>query len=290
MLNFDTLGSARLAAAGVVSQQGKEGFLWAESGTPAEDPLIRMQRDLRRALAKKPSATVQWGMVIDIAGCMRLPRLQRRLRGRTDCPPGVACHRVVVEQEFGEYAHVRRRIHSPSLRPMPETALRQGLPRHGNLEEREQGVVVMNYSPLHRVPPLHGGLPLHRTLFRFRRLVHEQHTRGSRGKVVGRAATAKGYEAASVRGIRRGMAGTRPTAPPSAAPASATSAPPRPRRGDASRPRDLLRGPGRRSSATGRTGRALVFEMTGIAPRHSMEGRTGHPTGCLLPCLGRGGR
>ena len=36
---------------------------------PAEDPLIRMQRDLKRAQKKKPS-DIKWGMVIDIAKCI----------------------------------------------------------------------------------------------------------------------------------------------------------------------------------------------------------------------------
>ena len=39
---------------------------------PQEDPLIRMQRDLKRALQKDPK-DIKWGMVIDIAKCIGRP-------------------------------------------------------------------------------------------------------------------------------------------------------------------------------------------------------------------------
>ena len=38
---------------------------------PQADPLIRMQRDLKRALQKNPK-DIKWGMVIDIAKCIAL--------------------------------------------------------------------------------------------------------------------------------------------------------------------------------------------------------------------------
>ena len=55
---------------------------------PAEDPLIRMQRDLKRALAKKPS-DIKWGMVIDIARCIGCHACTIGCVAENKLPPGV---------------------------------------------------------------------------------------------------------------------------------------------------------------------------------------------------------
>ena len=75
---------------------------------PAEDPLIRMQRDLKRALAKKPS-DIKWGMVIDIARCIGCHACTIGCVAENKLPPGVV-YRPVIEQEIGQYPDVRRRF------------------------------------------------------------------------------------------------------------------------------------------------------------------------------------
>lgn len=57
---------------------------------PQEDPLIRMQRDLKRALKKNPK-DIKWGMVIDIAKCI----------GCRYCL--VACPYAARPSDFGEW-------------------------------------------------------------------------------------------------------------------------------------------------------------------------------------------
>ena len=81
---------------------------------PAEDPLIRMQRDLKRALAKKPSE-IKWGMVIDIARCIGCHACTIGCVAENKLPPGVV-YRPVVEQEIGQYPDVRRTFLPPPCR------------------------------------------------------------------------------------------------------------------------------------------------------------------------------
>ena len=106
-------------------------------------------------------------------------------------PPGVV-YRSVIEQEIGEYPHVAP-LPPPPLRAMPESALRQGLPRHGDLQERTGGR-RRELPPLHRLPLLPGGLPLCSPHRRFRRVVHRQRPRICRARSwpEGRS---QGYEA-----------------------------------------------------------------------------------------------
>lgn len=158
---------------------------------PAEDPLIRMQRDLKRALAKKPS-DVKWGMVIDIARCIGCHACTVACVAENKLPPGVV-YRVVVEQEIGEYPHVRRRFiprpcvqcqKPPCVRVCPVTAT----------YKNEQGVVVMNYPRCIGCRYCMGACPYTARCSDFGDW-YTSNTPEIPGKVVGRAATAKGYEA-----------------------------------------------------------------------------------------------
>lgn len=110
---------------------------------PAEDPLIRMQKDLKRALQKKP-AEIKWGMVIDLAKCIGCHACTIGCVAENKLPPGVV-YRPVLEEELGKYPAVRRRFlprpcvqcqNPPCVKPCPVTATYQN----------EQGVVVIDYN------------------------------------------------------------------------------------------------------------------------------------------------
>ena len=66
---------------------------------PQEDPLIRMQRDLKRALKKNPK-DIKWGMVIDIAKCIGCHASTIGCVAENKLPPGVV-YRVVLEEDPG---------------------------------------------------------------------------------------------------------------------------------------------------------------------------------------------
>lgn len=73
-----------------------------------EDPLITMQRDLKRALENKP-AKARWVMVIDLAKCIGCHACTVACCSENALPPGVV-YRPVIEEEVGEYPHVSRRF------------------------------------------------------------------------------------------------------------------------------------------------------------------------------------
>src|SRR4030042_1056025 len=108
---------------------------------PKEDLLLRMQADLKRALAKDP-AKVRWGMVIDVAKCVGCHACTLGCVVENKLPPGVV-YRPVLEEEIGTYPNVRRRflprpcmhcLNPPCVKVCPVTATFKTL----------QGVTVVN--------------------------------------------------------------------------------------------------------------------------------------------------
>jgi len=78
---------------------------------PDEDPLIRMMRDLRRAL-QKPIEQRRWVMVIDLRKCVGCKACTVACIVENKLPPGVV-YRPVIEEEIGEFPHVTRRFPPP---------------------------------------------------------------------------------------------------------------------------------------------------------------------------------
>ncbi len=158
---------------------------------PAEDPLVRMQRDLKRAQKKKP-ADIKWGMVIDIARCIGCHACTLGCVAENKLPPGVV-YRVVLEEETGEYPYVRRRFiprpclhcqNPPCVKACPVTATYKD----------EQGVVRMNYERCIGCRYCLVACPYSARTADFA----EWYTAGTAevpGKLYGQKAAANGYEA-----------------------------------------------------------------------------------------------
>ncbi|WP_413217129.1 4Fe-4S dicluster domain-containing protein [Thermus oshimai] len=75
---------------------------------PDEDVLIRMMRDLQRAL-KKPVEERRWVMVIDLRRCVGCHACTVSCIAENKLPPGVV-YRPVIEEEIGTYPNVARRF------------------------------------------------------------------------------------------------------------------------------------------------------------------------------------
>ncbi len=73
-----------------------------------EDVLVRMQRDLARALAKPPAAR-RWGMVIDTRKCVACMACTVACVMENKLPPGVV-YRPVIDTEIGRYPNVSRKF------------------------------------------------------------------------------------------------------------------------------------------------------------------------------------
>ncbi|RMH83136.1 MAG: 4Fe-4S dicluster domain-containing protein [Calditrichaeota bacterium] len=76
--------------------------------TPDEDPIIRMMRDLQRAL-QKPVEQRRWSMVIDLRKCIGCHTCTIACVAENKLPPGVV-YRPVIEEEVGAYPNVRKRF------------------------------------------------------------------------------------------------------------------------------------------------------------------------------------
>lgn len=75
---------------------------------PDEDPLLRMMRDLQRAL-QKPVDQRRWVMVIDLRKCVGCHACTIACVAENKLPPGVV-YRPVLEEEIGTYPNVTRRF------------------------------------------------------------------------------------------------------------------------------------------------------------------------------------
>jgi len=72
---------------------------------PNEDPLVRMQADLKKTLATK--GPVRWGMVIDQSKCIGCHACTVACVSENTLPPGVV-YRPVIDSEKGTFPHVTR--------------------------------------------------------------------------------------------------------------------------------------------------------------------------------------
>jgi len=157
---------------------------------PVEDPLIRMQRDLKRAQKKKPE-DIKWGMVIDLAKCIGCHACTIACITENNLPPGVV-YRVVLEEEVGQYPHMRRVFtprpclhcqNPPCTKCCPVTAT----------WKNEQGAVVVDYNKCMGCRYCLVACPYGARTSDYGEW-YTSETPDSQGKIFGRKAAAKGYE------------------------------------------------------------------------------------------------
>ncbi|MBI2987821.1 MAG: (4Fe-4S)-binding protein [Deltaproteobacteria bacterium] len=110
-----------------------------------ESPLLRMQRELQRAM-KKPIAERNWVMVIDQRKCVGCSACRVACVTENALPPGVT-YRTVPEVENGSYPEVKRFF-------MPTQCMQCDKPpcleasnaiSPGSMTKRPDGIVAINY-------------------------------------------------------------------------------------------------------------------------------------------------
>ncbi len=115
-------------------------------GVPAaaeEDVLLRMQRDLQRAL-QKPLEQRRWGMVIDTRKCVGCSSCTVGCVMENKLPPGVV-YRPVIDQETGEYPNVGRKFLPRPCMQCAKPPCTEACPV-GATYARGDGIVVIDYE------------------------------------------------------------------------------------------------------------------------------------------------
>ncbi len=140
-----------LAGLGVASPKGKNA---APAGSPSAAPelpkavdresqLLRMQRELARAMAK-PVAERRWAMVIDQQKCVGCSACTVACKSENKLPPGVV-YRPVLEEEIGNYPNVSRRF-TPRPCMQCDNPPCVGVCPVGATYKRPDGIVEIDYE------------------------------------------------------------------------------------------------------------------------------------------------
>lgn len=108
-----------------------------------EDVLIRMQRDLARALAKSVNER-RWGMVIDTRKCVGCSSCTVACVMENKLPPGVV-YRPVIDTEVGDYPNVTRKFLARPCMQCDNPPCVSACPV-GATWKREDGIVEIDYD------------------------------------------------------------------------------------------------------------------------------------------------
>lgn len=108
-----------------------------------EDPLLRMMRDLQRAL-QKPVEQRRWVMVIDLRKCVGCHACTIACVAENKLPPGVV-YRPVLEEEIGAYPNVARRFIPRPCMQCDNPPCVPVCPVHATWK-RVDGIVVIDYE------------------------------------------------------------------------------------------------------------------------------------------------
>lgn len=159
---------------------------------PQEDLLLRMQRELVKAMAK-PVEQRRWMMVIDTRKCVGCHACTIACVAENHLPPGVV-YRPVVTEEFGEFPNVQLRFTPRPCMQCEMPPLHAGLPRERDVEAagRNRG---HRLRQVHRLRVLHHRLPLQRANARPRRVLHAGRGRRRPRRFAARDAGAVGTPA-----------------------------------------------------------------------------------------------
>lgn len=119
---------------------------------PREDVIVRMMRDLHRALRKPPQER-RWVMVIDLRKCIGCHACTISCAVENKLPPGVF-YRPVLEQEWGTFPHVARRFlprpcmqcEKPPCLPVCPVTTNPHSPDGKATWKRPDGIVVVDYE------------------------------------------------------------------------------------------------------------------------------------------------
>ena len=109
----------------------------------SSDPLIRMQAELRRAMAK-PVEERRWGMVIDTRKCVGCHACTIACIAENKLPPGVV-YRPVVQEEFGTYPNVQLRFFPRPCQQCEEPPCVPVCPVSATWK-RPDGITVIDYD------------------------------------------------------------------------------------------------------------------------------------------------
>jgi molybdopterin-containing oxidoreductase family iron-sulfur binding subunit len=109
----------------------------------SQDILIRMQEDLKRALAKSPQER-RWVMVIDLRKCVGCHACTISCVAENKLPPGVV-YRPVLEEEIGVYPNVTQRFLPRPCMQCDNPPCTPVCPVNATYTN-EEGVVVVDYD------------------------------------------------------------------------------------------------------------------------------------------------
>jgi molybdopterin-containing oxidoreductase family iron-sulfur binding subunit len=110
---------------------------------PKEADLIRMQKELKRAM-EKPIDQRKWIMVIDLRKCIGCNACTIACKAENCLPPGVV-YRPVIEEELGEYPNVTRAWLPRPCMQCDEPPCTDVCPVNATWK-REDGIVVIDYD------------------------------------------------------------------------------------------------------------------------------------------------
>ena len=113
------------------------------SSPDRENILLRMQADLKRALAK-PIEQRRWVMVIDQRKCVGCSSCTVACKAENQLPPGVV-YRPVIEEELGTYPNVSRRFTPRPCMQCDNPPCTQVCPV-GATFKRPDGIIQINYD------------------------------------------------------------------------------------------------------------------------------------------------
>ncbi len=108
-----------------------------------QDVLIRMQEDLKRALAKAPEDR-HWVMVIDLRKCVGCHACTISCVAENKLPPGVV-YRPVLEEEIGRYPNVTRRFLPRPCMQCENPPCTPVCPVNATYTN-EEGIIVVDYD------------------------------------------------------------------------------------------------------------------------------------------------